>query len=163
MTLLAVRGFLVRILVRDRLSWIELKIISSFGETSGYIDVGDTWMLLTICWWQFWVLVLNANLKRQRMLVTKTAKTVTNISNLSPKHFVSNIRHQQQCSWNIQSWKWHNNESKTLTSTASHVIDPVPCHFIYHSVFPEYQDYAKFPNAELFFRICYLWIVTVQR
>ena len=43
------------------------------------------------------------------------------------------------------------NESKTLTSTASHVIDPVSCHFIYHSVFPEYQDYVKLPNAELFF------------
>ena len=32
------------------------------------------------------------------MLVTKTAKTVTNISKLSPTHFVSNIRHQYRCS-----------------------------------------------------------------
>ena len=32
------------------------------------------------------------------MLVTKTAKTVTNISKLSPTHFVSNIRPQHRCS-----------------------------------------------------------------
>ena len=32
------------------------------------------------------------------MLVTKTVKTVTNISKLSPTHFVSNIRHQHRCS-----------------------------------------------------------------
>ena len=32
------------------------------------------------------------------MFVTKTAKTVTNISKLSPTYFVSNIRHQHRCS-----------------------------------------------------------------
>ena len=32
------------------------------------------------------------------MLVTKTAITVTNISKLSPTHFVSQIRHQHRCS-----------------------------------------------------------------
>ena len=32
------------------------------------------------------------------MLVTKKAKTVTNIFKLSPTHFVSNIRHQHRCS-----------------------------------------------------------------
>ena len=37
------------------------------------------------------------------MLVTKTAKTVTNISKLSPTHFVSNIRRQHRCS---QFWPW---------------------------------------------------------
>ena len=31
------------------------------------------------------------------MLVTKPAKTVTNISKLLPKHFVSNISHQHRC------------------------------------------------------------------
>ena len=31
------------------------------------------------------------------MLVTKKAKTVTNILKLSPTHFVSNIRHQHRC------------------------------------------------------------------
>ena len=31
------------------------------------------------------------------MLRTKTAKTVTNISKLSPTHFVSNFRHQHRC------------------------------------------------------------------
>ena len=37
------------------------------------------------------------------MLVTKTAKTVTNISKLSPTHFVSNIRHQHRWSRNAAS------------------------------------------------------------
>ena len=32
------------------------------------------------------------------MLLTKTSKTVTNISKLAPKPFVSNIRHQHRCS-----------------------------------------------------------------
>ena len=32
------------------------------------------------------------------MLVTKMAKTVTNILKLSPTHFVSNISHQHRCS-----------------------------------------------------------------
>ena len=35
------------------------------------------------------------------MLVTKMAKTVTNILKLSPTHFVSNIRHQHRCSHNF--------------------------------------------------------------
>ena len=35
------------------------------------------------------------------MLVTITGKTVTNISKLSPTHFVANVRHQHRCS---QSW-----------------------------------------------------------
>ena len=46
----------------------------------------------------FWMLVPDANVKRKKMLVTKTAKPVTNISKLSPKQFVSNIRHQHRCS-----------------------------------------------------------------
>ena len=40
------------------------------------------------------------------MLVTKTAKTVTNISKLSPAHFVSNIRHQHRCSRQGSRPKW---------------------------------------------------------
>ena len=35
-----------------------------------------------------------ANVKRYRMFVTKAAKTVANISKLSPTYFFSNIRHQ---------------------------------------------------------------------
>ena len=38
------------------------------------------------------------------MLVTKTAKTVNNISKLSPTHFVSNIRHKHRCSLH---WSWY--------------------------------------------------------
>ena len=55
---------------------------------SGYLDVGDI----------FWLLLPDANVQRKRMLVIKAAKTVTNISQLSPTHFVSNIRQQHQCS-----------------------------------------------------------------
>ena len=44
------------------------------------------------------MLVPDVNVQRQRMLVTKIAKTVTNIFKLSPTHFVSNIRHQHRCS-----------------------------------------------------------------
>ena len=63
-------------------------------------------MLVTIfgCWRQnfhigdiFRMLVSDANAKIERKLVTKTVKTVTNISKLSPTHFVSNIRHQHRC------------------------------------------------------------------
>ena len=39
------------------------------------------------------------------MLVAKTAKTVTNISKLSPTHFVSNICHQHRCS-HIANMHW---------------------------------------------------------
>ena len=49
----------------------------------------------------FWMLVLNANVKRYRMLVTKVAKSVTNILKLSPTYFVSNVRHQHRCSPSI--------------------------------------------------------------
>ena len=43
------------------------------------------------------MLVPDANVERKRMLVTKMAKTVTNILKLSPTHSVSNIRHQHRC------------------------------------------------------------------
>ena len=39
------------------------------------------------------------------MLMTKTAKTVTNISKLSSTHFVSIIRHQHRCSPASSPWK----------------------------------------------------------
>ena len=62
------------------------------------------------CWWQFFsvgdrILILVTSFewwyptlvfKRLRMLVTKTVKTVTNISKLSPIQLVSNIRHQHR-------------------------------------------------------------------
>ena len=38
------------------------------------------WRLLTLCWWCY-----------------QCTKLVTNISNLSPTHLVSNIRHQHRC------------------------------------------------------------------
>ena len=50
------------------------------------MDVGDI----------FWMLV-PAHVKRSCILVTKIAKTVTNILELSPTHFVANIRHQHRC------------------------------------------------------------------
>ena len=82
-------------------------------------------MLVTSgCWWlylgdNFWILVtefrywwhlLDVDAQRlcyERMLVTKTAKTVTNISKLSATHFVSNIRHQHRCrrEWAIETFQ----------------------------------------------------------
>ena len=70
-----------------------------YPDSVGYIDVSDKWMLVTLCWRQFlgvierisilvtifWILVFDDN-------------TVTNTSNLSSIHFVSNIRHQYRCS-----------------------------------------------------------------
>ena len=38
-----------------------------------------------------WMLVPDANVKKSRMLVLKTAKIVTNVSKLSPTHLVSKI------------------------------------------------------------------------
>ena len=69
-----------------------------------HCDVGDLKLETVLeCWRQnsnfgdlFWMLVPDAQVKR--MLVTKMAKTVTNIVILSPTHFVSNIRHQHRCS-----------------------------------------------------------------
>ena len=44
---------------------------------------------------EYWTLLVpDAHVERLRMLVTKTAKTITNISKLSPTHFVSIICHQ---------------------------------------------------------------------
>ena len=60
------------------------------------MDVGD-FILVTIfeCWCPRDM--SDAHVKRLRMLVTKTAKTVTNISELSLTHFAPNIRHQHRC------------------------------------------------------------------
>ena len=70
-------------------------------------------------WWH--LLVVGARSlcwRRYRDPVTKTAKTVINISKLLPTHLVSNIRHQHRCSrfigmhwcwWQI----WENSECQT--------------------------------------------------
>ena len=62
------------------------------------------------CWWQnldlgaiFWILVSDADTKRKWTIVTKMAKTVTNILKLSSTHFVSNIRLQNRCNRHFQS------------------------------------------------------------
>ena len=79
----------------------------SYGQydITGYIDVGDGWMLVTLCWWRnfdiydiFLMLVLNANVERKRMSVSNTAKNVTNMSKLPPTNFASKFRHQHRCS-----------------------------------------------------------------
>ena len=50
------------------------------------------------------------------MLVTKMAKTVTNISKLSPTYFVSNIRHQHRCSrCRFEYFIWKINNCQLLT------------------------------------------------
>ena len=70
-------------------------------------------MMVTLFWWQnfdigdiFWMLVPDANVKRYRILVAKTTKTAINISKLSPKNFVSNIRHQHRCSNEMSISVW---------------------------------------------------------
>ena len=89
------------------ITWMFLRRYSAMGQRKpvGYIDVGDKWMLVTLSWWQF----LGVN-DRISILVTsfgcwcstlmlkyrgcwwqKTAGTITNISKLSPTHFVTNI------------------------------------------------------------------------
>ena len=60
---------------------------------NGYIDVGDFMLVIIVrCWWRtfdigdiFWLSAM------------KTVKILTNISKLSPTHFVSNISHQHRC------------------------------------------------------------------
>ena len=70
------------------------------------IDVGDNFSVLVMefryCHLYhigdiFWMLVPYP-VKRLRILPTKTTKTVINISNLSPKHYGTNNRHQHRCS-----------------------------------------------------------------
>ena len=68
-------------------------------EISGNSYIGDLKLVVIFgCWWQnfhlgdiFPILLSDANVTRYWMLVTKRAKTVTIIFNLSPTHFVSYI------------------------------------------------------------------------
>ena len=78
---------------------------------------GVTVMLVTYSWWRwcwwasfdvgeiFWMLVPDVNIEKGCMLVAKMVKTVINIVELSPTHFVFNIRHQHQCNrWQRQQY-----------------------------------------------------------
>ena len=78
---------------------------------------GVTVMLVTYSWWRwcwwasfdvgeiFWILVPDVNIEKGCMLVAKMVKTVINIVELSPTHFVFNIRHQHQCNrWQRQQY-----------------------------------------------------------
>ena len=96
----------VEITSKEALSIVIFQTYTTEVRFFGYIDVGE-FMLVTIfgCWRQnfdigdlFWMLLPDANNKKQRMLATKSAKTVTNVSKLSPTYFVSNIRRQHRCS-----------------------------------------------------------------
>ena len=60
--------------------------MTEFSYCWHLLDVGST------------LLVSDSYIKRYKILVRKTVKTVTNISNLSPTHFISNIRRQHRCS-----------------------------------------------------------------
>ena len=62
----------------------DFKIMTIFGCWGQNVDVGDI----------FWML---ANVKIQWALMTKMAKTVTNILKLSSTRFVANIRHRHRC------------------------------------------------------------------
>ena len=78
----------------------------------GESDVGDIVMLLTLWWWMisdvsgriimlaiFFVMLMIFSIVHQH------PESVNNISNLSPTHSVSNIRHQHRCNRNNSSWK----------------------------------------------------------
>ena len=74
-----------------QVSWLDL--ISSLG----YIDVGDFILIISLgCWGPALMFKDRASIIED--VGDKTAKTVTNISKLSPTHFVSNIRHQHRSS-----------------------------------------------------------------
>ena len=83
-----------------------LKKVQMKMRTFACMIVGDFILVKIFAfWWQnfdigniYWRWLPVAYVKRLRMLVTKTVKTVTNISKLSPIHFVSNIRHKHRCS-----------------------------------------------------------------
>ena len=60
----------------------DLKIVTILGCWWQSFDLGDTLCMLSP----------DSNLNRYSVLMTKTAKTVTNIFKLSPANFVSNTR-----------------------------------------------------------------------
>ena len=77
------------------------------------------------------------------MLVTKSTKTVTNISKLSPTHFFSNIRHQHRCS--PHHW-WVTNTIGPCTSAKRTVPDTLKETF-------GYRDYTNSNNQSSWFWI----------
>ena len=85
--------------------WL-VRIGTIFYDFYGDIDVGDSVMLVTLWWW----LISDVggcyaeSLCWRRFSLCNICwwffqciKSVTNISNLSPTHLVSNIRHQHRC------------------------------------------------------------------
>ena len=73
-------------LVKSECWWLYLG--DNFSMLVTDFDIGDI----------YWMLVPGANVRRKRMLATKTHETVTNISKLSATYFVPNIRHQHRYS-----------------------------------------------------------------
>ena len=75
-------------------------LVTDFGDTLSWWQCWVTVVLVTsLCWWLYngdWFQMLIAESLCWRF--SQCIKSVTNISNLSPTHFVSNIRHQHRCS-----------------------------------------------------------------
>ena len=74
-------------------------------DLTGYTYVGDKWMLITLCWWQF-LGVGDANVKKTGDVGEKTVKTVTKISKLLPIDFVFNLCHRtDRAMWLVRFWE----------------------------------------------------------
>ena len=63
----------------------------------GDSDVGYIVMLVTSWWWLISEVAGRIIIWRLYWWFSQCIKSVTNISNLSPTHFVNNIRHQHRC------------------------------------------------------------------
>ena len=78
-----------------------------FNFRIGDSDVGDIVMLVTLWWWLIWdvggriIMLATFFVVFNRSLTCwighQHPESITNISNLSPTHLVSNIRHKHRC------------------------------------------------------------------
>ena len=81
--------------------WINTKILGAQlwnqNIPTGDSDVGDIVMLVTLWWWLIWDVgggIIMLEIFFVMLVFFRCIKSVTNISDLSPTHLVSNIRHQ---------------------------------------------------------------------
>ena len=84
-----------------RLKLLVSARVTQVGNFLGYSHFGDNFIMLATDWRSQWHL-LDVDARHQcweKILVTKMARTVTHIFQLSPTHFVFNTRHQHRFSW----------------------------------------------------------------
>ena len=108
-------------------------------------------MFVTIwrCWWQnLWHKCLNVGDRRlssKKILVSKTPKTVINIIELLPTHFVSHICHQYRCSrhWRLNMiWKYFQERISTIFLFLEN-------HFLNSSAMFEYEVYRTITGTHV--------------